>query len=69
MTATKTREFMAEMRVLCTVHHTNLVCFPIHLKLAAIFLNLFSQLFQYILSVTVSSSLFYQGRIDWLCGK
>ncbi|XP_057977428.1 lysM domain receptor-like kinase 3 [Malania oleifera] len=25
MTATKTKEFMAEMKVLCTVHHTNLV--------------------------------------------
>lgn len=25
MTATKTREFMAEMKVLCKVHHTNLV--------------------------------------------
>lgn len=25
MTATKTKEFMAEMKVLCKVHHTNLV--------------------------------------------
>lgn len=31
MTATKTKEFMAEMKVLCKVHHTNLVmliCLP-----------------------------------------
>lgn len=25
MTATKTKEFMAEMKVLCKVHHANLV--------------------------------------------
>jgi len=25
MTATKTKEFMVEMKVLCKVHHTNLV--------------------------------------------
>lgn len=35
MTATKTKEFLAEIKVLCKVHHTNLVILIVALELIA----------------------------------
>ena len=35
MTATKTKEFLSEIKVLCKVHHSNLVSLIVVLKLVA----------------------------------
>lgn len=64
MTEMKTKEFMLEMKVLCKVHHTNLV---MHIAFQASPVPFSSEL---IATLQHSKSfillLFCQGRIDWL---
>lgn len=67
MTATKTKEFMAEMKILCKVHHSNLV-----MLLAVWLITNYYKLWSMLLSPVqiLDSYLGFkpcQGRIDWLC--